>query len=139
MPYASNILKEAFPGTMSLVHEFPGTATPVDGNSLEPVRDFVKEATCLLRPRNSGSVLTALCALPGSLLVCKGHGLLTFDYASGTEKEILKDERSSKSLAFPSALFVAGDTIFAQCADGVRQTSLTGGSVSLALPAGDTG
>ena len=41
------------------------------------------------------------------------------------------------SFAFPSGLFVAGDTIFAQCADGIRQTTVAGGPVSLALPAGD--
>ncbi|CAE7602139.1 CTTNBP2 [Symbiodinium natans] len=126
---------ETFPGSTTLVREFSGTATAVD--CIEPVCDFVKEPTCLLRPRDSGSVITGLCALPGSVLVCKGHGMRSFDVGSATEREILKDERSAMSFAFPSGLFVAGDTIFAQCADGIRQTTVAGGPVSLALPAGD--
>ena len=41
---------QAFPGSPSIIHKFSGTATSVDGNSLEPVSDFVKDARYMMRP-----------------------------------------------------------------------------------------
>jgi hypothetical protein len=45
------------------------------------------------------------------------------------KEEILKDERSSNSFAFPSALFMRGNTAFSQCADGIRKLDMISRSV----------
>ena len=57
--------------------------------------------------------------------------------AAGKHAPFLQRLQDQGSFAFPSALFVAGSTVLAQCADGLRQTLLGGGTVSLVLPAGD--
>lgn len=45
----------------------------------------------------------------------RGHGPLALKAGSKSLEVVLKDERCSESLAFPSALFLVGTTAFAQC------------------------
>eukprot|EP00435_Cladocopium_sp_Y103_P031500 s1779_g8.t1 len=123
----------SFPGKMTLVSKCDGSHTAVDANCMEKVEDFVKEPEYIMRPRDSSSVITALDAHQGKFFFCRGHGL----YRGDPIEEILKDERSSNSFAFPSALFLRGNAVFSQCADGIRKLDMISRSVSLALPAGD--
>jgi len=123
----------SFPGSTKLVCTCSGSCNAVDANCVEKVEDFVKEPAYMMRPRDSGSVITAMAAASGKVYFCKGHGLLSA--VDGRIEEILKDERSSKSFAFPSALFWQSDVAFSQCADGIRK--LFHGEVTLALAAGD--
>lgn len=123
----------SFPGRMTLVSKCNGSHAAVDANCVEKVEDFVKEPEYIMRPRDSGSVITALAAHQETFFFCRGHGL----YRGDPMEEILKDERSSNSFAFPSALFMRGNTAFSQCADGILKLDMISRSVSLALPAGD--
>lgn len=125
----------SFPGKMTLVSKCNGSYAAVDANCVQKVEDFVKEPEFIMRPRDSGSVITALAAHEGKFFFCRGHGLYRGDPLEA--EEILKDERSATSFAFPSALFLRGNAAFAQCADGIRKLDMMSRTVSLALPAGD--
>ncbi|CAJ1368797.1 unnamed protein product [Effrenium voratum] len=122
----------SFPGKVTEMCKFDGSHTDPDGDCMR-VTDF-GEDDATMRPRDSGSVIGALAVQDGAIFACKGHGLLS--HKDGVTKEVLKDERSAQSFAFPAALFLLGATAFAQCPDGIRMAA-PGGPVSLALKAGD--